>query len=240
MQLVDEQARMQLDSILGSTDDARMDEICNWPDAVEDQTEWEWAAPLHYVNIPRSAASYDAERDCPNGLCLTEAIKKYAAELANAQLPNERREQAFGWLCHLVGDMHQPLHCGFADDRGGNTVEVIFAGERINLHEFWDRQLILSKAGSLPGLLVQAEPGLERIHENQWNPAEVNAWTTESHGLAGSMAYPATPEISDTFEEESWLLVRQRLPIGAMRLARILNATLGEGKVILDRQGPGS
>jgi hypothetical protein len=133
--------------------------------------------------------------------------------------------------------MHQPLHCGFADDRGGNTVKVIYSGKRINLHEFWDQQLILTKAGSLPGLLAQTEPELERINENQWNPAEVNAWTTESHGLAGSMAYPATPEISDTFEEESWLLVRQRLPIGAMRLTQILNATLGEGKVILDRQG---
>ena len=235
IELTDELARDRLKKVLGSIEDARIDELCNWPDAIRDQHEWDWAAPQHYVNIPRNTSEYAAQRDCRDGLCVTEAVKKYAGELANDQLPGARREQAFAWLCHLVGDMHQPLHCGYADDRGGNAVEVVFEGEPMPLHQFWDRQLILSEVGSLPGLLAQSQLAFDKSLVSQWNPDEVNDWTNESHELVARLAYPTTPEIDEAFAARSWSMIQQRLPAAAERLARILNATLGEGEVLLER-----
>ena len=236
MRLIDASAKQQLTAIIGSTDDAHMQSLCNWPDELRDQAGWEWASPQHYVNMPRSASDFDADRDCPDGLCVTEAIKKYASQLANPQRPREQREQAFAWLCHLVGDLHQPLHCGFADDRGGNTVKVTFNGAEINLHQYWDRELILQQSGSLSGLLAQTGPGLADSVPKSWSPSEVNEWTGESHTLAGNFSYPENPVIDETFSGNSWVLILHRLPRGAERLAQILNATLGEGEVLPDHK----
>jgi hypothetical protein len=224
-------ARAELEALLGSTAPKRLDELCNWPDVIRDQPEWDWAAVHHYVNLPREAATYDAGRDCPEGLCLTEAIKKYALELMDEGLPAEMRTQAFAWLCHLVADLHQPLHCGFAEDRGGNDVDVVFNGEVINLHWFWDSTLIQREAGSRDGLIeaLRHEPtGPAGV---DWSPSEVNAWTEESRALAGTVAYPPTETIDERFAADSWTLIQQQLPLAGRRLARILNASVGGGEV---------
>ncbi len=49
------------------------------------------------------------------------------------------------WLFHLVGDMHQPLHCTAVyserfpeGDRGGNLALVRIQSSPVNLHSFWD------------------------------------------------------------------------------------------------------
>jgi len=238
MDFIDDTARKELGSLLGSTSMESVGELCNWPDAVEKQSEWIWAAPQHYVNIPRSANGYDAERDCPDGLCVTEAIKKYADQLGNPQLPQEKRVQAFAWLCHLVGDLHQPLHCGFRDDRGGNSVEVIFNGREMDLHDFWDEQLILDRAVSLEGLLNQLQTPSALLESTVWSPEYVDTWTWESNELAQDQAYPDTKQISPEFAEESWLLIQQQIPLASLRLAQILNAVLGKGNIILERRLP--
>jgi len=190
---------------------------------------------LHYVNIPRSADEYDEGRDCREGMCVTEGIKKYANELGNDRLPQQQRKEAFAWLCHLVGDLHQPLHSGFADDRGGNNVEVVFDNTGMNLHHFWDRALIQDRAGSSRTLIRILKSEVSPLPDQRWNPADVNAWTIESHRVARAKAYPNTPEIDAAFADQSWAVINERLPLGAERLALILNAVLGEGEVVLDR-----
>lgn len=225
------QARNELKSLLGSTEPDRLDELCNWPDAIRDQPEWDWAAVQHYVNLPRDARDYHAARDCPGGLCLTEAIKKYALQLGDERLPAESRIEAFAWLCHLVADLHQPLHCGFADDRGGNDVEVVFAGETVNLHWFWDSKLIQHRVGSRDGLLdvLRRLPAVPAAAD--WSPGEVDVWTMESRALAGTVAYPPATTIDERFAAEVWTLIQHQLPLAGRRLARILNATVGGGEV---------
>jgi len=38
------------------------------------------------------------------------------------------------FLAHFVGDVHQPLHVGFEDDEGGNTITVHWYRRKANLH----------------------------------------------------------------------------------------------------------
>lgn len=235
MEHADEAARSALADILGTIDDDRIDALCNWPDRIRDQPEWDWAAPQHYVNLPRQSERYDAERDCPDGLCVTEAIKKYAAELMDDRLDRQRREQAFAWLCHLVADIHQPLHAGFADDRGGNAVTVILDGEEANLHWFWDSLVIPRRIGNVRELMEDIpQRECDRVPD-RWSPADVNAWTEESHRLAGSVVYPKSKAIDERFERRSWNIARKRLGLAAERFAQVLNATLGDGEVVVER-----
>lgn len=233
LSMLDDKARSAVIDILGGDSAAIIDDACSWPDEVRKTSLWEWSAPLHYVNIPRSSAHFDRQRDCPDGLCITDAIARYANELGNPELDTERRWQAFAWVCHLAGDLHQPLHAGYRDDLGGNSVEIEYRGERGNLHQFWDRRVINTHLGandswSKPCSRQGRAPA-------QLKTAEFITWTDESHALAGSSAYPPGPVIDEEFADQSWLIIRKQWQKASWRLARILNATLGEGEVLPDR-----
>ena len=51
-------------------------------------------------------------------------------------------------IAHLIGDIHQPLHAGFAEDPGGNSVDVRFNGRKENLHSLWNTGLVELEEGT--------------------------------------------------------------------------------------------
>ena len=42
----------------------------------------------------------------------------------------------------MVGDIHQPLHTGRFEDRGGNDIKLSFLGKSTNFHIVWDVHII--------------------------------------------------------------------------------------------------
>jgi len=220
------ESRHELENIIGPLNEQTMAKACNWADEIRETEEWDWSAPQHYINIPRGDFVYLQSRDCPDQLCATEAVKKYAAELADRQASQEQRWQAFAWLCHLVGDLHQPLHAGFADDRGGNNFDIIFKGEQMNLHGFWDFVLIDQHAGGWQNLveLLSTSPTIQA--GSNWSPEMVNDWTNESHKLAEQAAYPASRKIDEIYLQKSWELTQKQISSAASRLALIINSEL--------------
>jgi len=214
-------------------------QACNWPDDLRESGAGEWSRRLHYVNIPRDEEAYSATRDCPlpgpdlaaadrpERFCVTESIKFYAAKMADRQVSDEKRWRAFAWLCHFVGDLHQPLHAGYADDRGGNTVEVVFNDETIDLHHFWDSALIRQKAGSWQYLVGELGVFPPSAEGSTWSPAMVDGWTTESHKLDMNFVYPAPEHIDAAYASQSWELIQIQIRVAAARLATIINHELG-------------
>ena len=91
--------------------------------------------------------------------------------------PNASREQkalALEYILHIVGDVHQPLHAGNGDDRGGNDVKVRWFGDETNLHSVWDSKLIDSR-------------NLSYTEYARWlgrdiDPSETIAWWTAPPG----------------------------------------------------------
>lgn len=76
-------------------------------------------ASWHYVNFTRGDCAYDESRDCPDGYCVVGSIKRQLQVLAS-NAPDDRRLTALKYVVHFVGDVRQPLHAGFLDDKGGN------------------------------------------------------------------------------------------------------------------------
>jgi hypothetical protein len=62
--------------------------------------------------------------------------------LASSGASEEERLEALKYLGHWVGDVHQPLHVSFEDDRGGNEVGISGGLCNWNLHAVWDRCII--------------------------------------------------------------------------------------------------
>lgn len=55
-----------------------------------------------------------------------------------SQAPDAVRMVALKYLVHLVADVHQPLHAGHLDDKGGNTYQLQAFMRGSNLHALWD------------------------------------------------------------------------------------------------------
>jgi hypothetical protein len=235
---IDPKALAELKVILGATDLETIGGACNWPDQYRETDEGSAnTSRYHYINIPRSQTKYDRQRDCPGNNCVTEQIKRFATELEDTRLDTERRKQAFSWVCHLVGDVHQPLHAGYRDDRGGNNVEIVFNKRPMNLHSFWDSGLISSKGFSQQELAEKLMPKCGAGTSSIWHFSEPDRWTEESHALVAKYSYPSGKKISTDFSQQSWDLIQKQLVKAADRLATVINATLGQGDVLLRENG---
>ena len=126
-------ARRQIDELLAVEPGATLESISTWADEVRSPSTSKW----HYVNFPRDSCTYDPDRDCPDGQCIVVALERQAAIL-RSDASSERRLKALKYVVHFVADVHQPLHAGFGDDRGGNRYQVQAYGRGTNLHALWD------------------------------------------------------------------------------------------------------
>ncbi len=219
--------RETLAGILGSTGFDDVVGACYWPDLWRDMGDGQATARWHYVNIDPDEKAYRASRDCPDGQCVTAQVNAQAALLGDEGLSRDERRLAFKYLCHLVGDLHQPLHVAYADDEGGNLVTVRYRGQPMKLHWYWDGGLIQARTASLQELV-----DLLRARHDQpprgWTPGDTLAWTNESFALTRNFAYPPVRTIDENFEKRSWQVVQQQLDVASGRLAAILEQVLGE------------
>jgi hypothetical protein len=67
-------------------------------------------------------------------------IKDDFAVLASPNATDEEKLAALKFPGHWVGDIHQPMHAGFRDDRGGNHVRMLGSSCE-SLHTLWDRSI---------------------------------------------------------------------------------------------------
>src|SRR5262249_28277484 len=107
---------------------------------------------------------------------------------------------------HWVGDIHQPLHVSFADDRGGNFIRE--SGPCVNsLHTVWDTCIIEKKLGTDPQTIAQdlldGPPDSDRA---AWIAVPVEGW--------GERVLPGhAPEVSAVLRQsghEMLLSARER------------------------------
>ena len=77
-------------------------------------------ASEHFINLPRNSSGLTSD-DCPAAdKCVLTAILNDSNILASKSEKPGDRLIALKFLGHWVGDIHQPLHVSFEDDRGGN------------------------------------------------------------------------------------------------------------------------
>ena len=224
------QTQARIEPLLHGEPEPTLPGIANWADRLRssDPDLGRLSAAWHYVNIGDDRCVFDAPRDCPKGNCVVDAIPTQAALLADESLPLATRTQALRFLVHFVGDIHQPLHAGHAEDKGGNTYQVNLDGKGSNLHQLWDSGLLgrnrLDDAQYLerlravpldsPAVALKTEPLI--VRSAKW--AEHSCTIVVQRGF-----YPQNRKISDDYVR-SWLPVaEQQLRLGGARLAIVLN-----------------
>jgi hypothetical protein len=134
--LLNPDVEKKAEKILGQS----MADAANWPDEVRHESGMQWSAPLHFVNVPDGTCNFEYTRDCKEDQCAVGAILNFTAATEKGDA------DALKFVIHFVGDVHQPLHCAWTSDKGGNDIKVTegfsSSNEHDNLHAVWDSGMI--------------------------------------------------------------------------------------------------
>jgi hypothetical protein len=197
---------------------ATLESISTWADEHRNPASARW----HYVNFPRGSCIFVAHRDCPDGKCVVAAIEQQLA-IVSGHGPDNKRLNALKYLVHLVGDVHQPLHAGYRDDKGGNTFQLRAFMHGSNLHAVWDsgliRQLNEDVAETAVRLRKQALPNAV-LSSSPTQAAE------ESCRLVATPGFYPDRLVDLRYIQRFTPLMEQRLATAGARLAAMLNGAL--------------
>jgi hypothetical protein len=191
----------------------------------------------HFVNTP---FSQDGTALPAVGVpTATQKIGVFRQALASSE-PDLLKSYDLVWLLHLVGDVHQPLHCATRvtkakphGDEGGNLVVV--DGPDKELHAFWDDAVgegdtqDFMKAVTVGQSLPPADASLAA-------DAKEDDWAAESFSLAKSNVYidPVGPglgpyNLAGSYTTNTQQLAEQRIALASARLANLLKTALNCG-----------
>ena len=222
-------ARAEVSRLLAGEPDPTLPGIASWADELRehDPDLGKRSARWHYVNIGESNCRYEARRDCPDGDCVIEALKTQTAILADRTRPRAERAQALKFVVHFVGDVHQPLHAGYARDKGGNDVQVHFDGQGTDLHTLWDSRMLLSTGRSeqtyLDHLRTLPRPTLPAMTL----PPPAAAWAEQScHVVTQPDFYPRRAKLEQAYADKHLPIAERQLRAGGVALAAVLNKAL--------------
>jgi hypothetical protein len=229
---LDPKARAAVAELLAGEAEPTLAGVSVWADQVrEEAPEYRWTVPLHWVNFESGACSYAAPVNCRDDLCVVAAIERFSEQLADTWLPLAVRRDALKFVVHFVGDVHQPLHAGFAADRGGNDFQISIQREGWNLHSVWDSLIIDSLKLEWPEYRARVDQiPLTPEARAQASIARPPTWAEESCQIVqrGDF-YPPRHKITGKYLEAKRPLADQRLKLAGERLAALLNRVLGEG-----------
>jgi hypothetical protein len=127
-------------------------------------------------------------------------------------------------LVHVVGDIHQPMHCGHKDDQGGNNVKVEWFNKPSNLHSVWDNDLVEFQKLSYTEFATAIDH-TTKDQLKQWYTTNPAQWIWESYGLSNKIYQYAEKEknYSYRYNYDFVDMLNTRLLMGGIRLADVLN-----------------
>ena len=115
-----DKSREMLVTILGTQTLAR---ASTWADEMRSNPDsfWQKKAPsLHYVTVP-PGKNY-AEVGAPAKGDAVSALAQFKSTLQDPDSSLPQKQLALRFTIHIIADLHQPLHVGNGEDRGGTRV----------------------------------------------------------------------------------------------------------------------
>ncbi|MCB1063611.1 MAG: S1/P1 nuclease [Verrucomicrobiae bacterium] len=246
-----------LRSILG---EETLAEISTWPDDIRSDGTWDFVQPWHYISIEDDESWEGLERaeegdlllileeletflrdPAAKSLTLSSKVKGRSAS-STLEIKQEKeigKREALAFYVHFLGDLHQPLHVGRRDDKGGNRILVEWFDEELTLHRVWDEMIIESAQLSY----TEFATFLNRVakqNRNEWTKASYLEWAKESKELRAfvydfgeqrggySLNVKEAPSLSYGYRHKVMPVVREQLAKGGIRLASKLDAIFAD------------
>jgi len=201
------------DSINKYLDGLTFEQAATWMDDVKSDDSYNFMKTWHYVNIEKGK-SY-IKTDTPN------IINQLEIAIANLRVRKSKEETKRNLLIvfHLIGDLHQPLHAGYANDRGGNSLVINSNGKPSNLHKIWDSEIIEHGKINAESVLILMEKNKSKINSK----IDVLDWLNESRNKLDVVYEIKDNSIDRAYFDKNTDLVKMQLFLAGNRLAIILN-----------------
>ncbi|OOG37458.1 S1/P1 nuclease [Rhodanobacter sp. C05] len=226
-------AEAEVERLLAPERTTSLADIANWPDQIQDDPAraalWKQTRSQHYINFHDGDCDYVPPRDCRDGRCVVAALQYYVGVLGDRSQPDAARREALKFVVHFVGDIHQPLHAGYRDDKGGNTYQVQFDGKGSNLHKVWDSGMLSTRHLDWQAYAQQLDSPVPVALPQPIAPLDnpYAQWAEESCRITAEASfYPSDHAISQAYVRAELPVAEQRLRAAGRRLAEVLNLTL--------------
>lgn len=196
--------------------------VSTFGDEIKSDHDYDKFYTWHYVNFPFDTKYEDSEKDENGDIVM--GIETCIKILKDPNSSREDRVFYLKFLVHLIGDLHQPLHVGRKEDKGGNDIKVLWHYKKTNLHRVWDSDMIEFYNMTYTELSSNTKK-LSKAQVQSISEGSILDWTYESQALAKKIYKSASPDekLSYRYSYEHFDLVRSQLQKSGIRLAHVLN-----------------
>ena len=196
--------------------------VSTYADEIKSDKRYEKFYTWHYINMPLDA-DYDVSKQNPDG-DLVSGITYCENIIKDKNSSDDDKVFYLKLLVHFMGDLHQPMHVGLVEDRGGNDFKVQWFYKDTNLHSVWDSKMIDDYGMSYSELAKNTDK-LSKVQINAIQEGTVIDWVNDTHKLTRKVYANVKPEENLRYRY-SYLYfntVRSQLQKGGIRLAKVLN-----------------
>lgn len=216
-------AKREIYKILGNESVAM---TSNWPDFIKSDPTYSYLSPWHYINL-KAGLTETALKAYLATDSATDAYTKLnwlTQQLKNKNLEQDKKVLYLRLVIHIVGDLHQPLHTGRYEDKGGNKIKVTWFKEPYNLHQVWDERLIDFQQLSYTEYAA-AINHTTKAQRKLWQAEPVSEWIWQSYQLAEKIYSDIKPDekLGYQYNFKYIASVNEQLLKGGIHLAGLLN-----------------
>jgi hypothetical protein len=217
---------------------ASLADAAAFPDCVEGVRRYNDLKRLREEDRPFCPAQARGD-PCKDGQCLSAAVKRALAVLSDPAALPAAKLYALEQLTGLMAELHQPLAMIDNRDDHGRDIRIVLPGssdKHLNLHDFWNDQLVALAVGGEDLGVRWLQP--VAIAGQRWDEGGVDAWADETTALARTLYSrlpeppqcgrdPRNPEALDRgYVSAAVPVAREQLAKAAVRLAAVLNVAL--------------
>ncbi|HXU26670.1 MAG TPA: S1/P1 nuclease [Bacteroidia bacterium] len=195
-------------------------EAGTWMDDVRSDKKYNYMKTWHYADVSRDCTY--VEKGEANAI---NTIEKAMNELKDKnKITPEQINMDLKLLFHLIGDFHQPLHCGYPEDKGGNTVDVEFNFLSTNLHSTWDTKIIEYKLTDVQKGVLEFCKKLTPAEKKAYMKIDVVAWFNDARAyLPEAYNLEKGHTVQEEYMKKALPVIEKQLVIAGLRLAAVLN-----------------
>ena len=196
--------------------------VSTYADEIKSDKRYNEFYTWHYINMELDENYEESEKN-PKGDLVT-GIEYCKTIIQDKNASDEDRAFYLKLLVHFIGDLHQPMHIGRKEDKGGNDFKLKWFYKDSNLHRVWDSNMIDSYGMSYFELADNVdELSIYQIKDIQ--KGTVIDWVNEVHVLSNEVYGSATEgeNLRYKYSYEYMDVARTQLQTAGLRLAKVLN-----------------
>ena len=203
----------------------------NWADFIKSNPAYNYLYNWHFINLKAGLDSTTVKNylDKDTVIDAYTKINFLTTQLRDKSLSMENKGLYLRLLIHIVGDIHQPMHVGRPDDKGGNTIRVLWFRDSVNLHQVWDERLLnfqqLSYTEYATAINIVSKEMVAA-----WKTESLSDWLWQSYQIAEKIyaeIKQPNQKLEYKYNYDYYDIMNRQLLKGGIHLAALLNDIFG-------------